>query len=496
MLLHLLGILMHVKKINGIIPFTYKKINITLNSNDLIITGKNGSGKTQLLDTIFSVLTNAKKYKFQFLKYIKNQKAQKISLEINLTDTKTDFENNKKSFQVQIETIKSNLSKLNSRLVSIPTASQKAQLISRIGQNEKQLEILKKNIAPETLQVRIDRLKTLFNNQQKQQKQSLDQFLTFKQSNKNNKVIKHIDVDYETAEIDSENNLELILFFAANRVSTFQSVQNIGSLEQEKQQIKAQSTQGKNSNAGSLIERFLANWEVKSALREKKNDYSVTEELTEWKAQFVKSLRVLLDDDSTDIEFNDDTLNYEVMQEGKERFSFRDLSSGYSAILKVFVELLMQTEVSEYSPHSISGYVIIDEIDVHLHASLQRKVLPFLSSLFPKVQFIVSTHSPFVLMSVKDAVIFDMETNAQIEEDLSSYSYSAVLEGVLGIKPTSLILENTISKLAEIVNSEHIDPEKLEQLINTVEPLSDNLNNREKSFYLKAVNALADMNDE
>jgi predicted ATP-binding protein involved in virulence len=320
--------------------------------------------------------------------------------------------------------------------------------------------------------------------------------LTLKQSNKNNKLIKHLEICYDTSEIDSENNLELILFFAANRVSSFQQVNNIGSLEQEKQQIKAQAKNGRNSNAGSLIERFLANWEVKSALREKKKDYSVTEELTEWKTQFVKSLRVLLDDGSTDIEFNDDTLNYEIIQKGKERFSFRDLSSGYSAILKVFVDLLMQTEVSEYSPHSISGYVIIDEIDVHLHASLQRKVLPFLSSLFPKVQFIVSTHSPFVLMSVDDAVIFDMETNAQMEEDLSFYSYSAVLEGVLGIKPTSLIVESTISELSEIINSQDIDRQKLEKLINAVEPLSDKLNNREKSFYLQAVNVLADMDDD
>jgi len=491
---------MYLNKINGIIPFTDKKISISLNSNDLIITGKNGSGKTQLLDTIFNVLSNAKNFQIHYLNYVKNQDAQKTSLESKLTAIKTNFENNKRNSKVHIETTESTIKTLNSRLDSIPTTpqnpNQKALLLKQIDQHEKQLEHFKVSITPETLQAQIDQQQTQFNNQEEQQRKQYEQFLTFKQSNKNNKVIKHIDICYDTTEVNSENNLELILFFAANRVSSFQQVQNIGSLEQEKKQIKAQSNNGKNSNAGSLIERFLANWEVKSALREKKKDYSVTEELTEWKTQFVKSLRVLLDDDSTDIEFNDDTLNYEIKQNGKERFSFRDLSSGYSAILKVFVDLLMQTEVSEYSPHSVSGYVLIDEIDVHLHASLQRKVLPFLSSLFPKVQFIVSTHSPFVLMSVDDAVIFDMETNAQMEEDLSFYSYSAVLEGVLGIKPTSLIVENTISELSEIINSQNIDRQKLENLINVVEPLSDKLNNREKSFYLQAVNALADMDDD
>jgi predicted ATP-binding protein involved in virulence len=491
---------MYLNKINGIIPFTEKQIDITLNSNDLIITGKNGSGKTQLLDTIFSVLSNAKNYKIQYLNYVKNQEVQKRSLENNINTYKVNFENNKKNIQTHIENTKNALKTLNSRLDNIPVTpqnhNQKAQLLREIDQHENQLENFKANIAPETLQAQIDQQQKQFKQQEENQRKQYEQFLTFKQSNKNNKVIKHLDICYDTGKVDSENNLELILFFAANRVSSFQPVQNIGSLEQERKQIQAQSKQGKNNNAGSLIERFLANWEVKSALREKKKDFSVTQELTEWKTQFVKSLRVLLDDDSTDIEFNDDTLNYEIIQEGKERFSFRDLSSGYSAILKVFVDLLMITEVSEYTPHSISGYVIIDEIDVHLHASLQRKVLPFLSSLFPKVQFIVSTHSPFVLMSVDNAVIFDMETNAQMEEDLSFYSYSAVLEGVLGIKPTSLIVENTISELSEIINSQNINRQKLEKLINTVEPLSDKLNNREKSFYLQAVNALADMDDD
>lgn len=437
---------MYLNKINGIIPFTDKQISITLNGNDLIITGKNGSGKTQLLETIFSVLNNAKHYKSHYQRYIKIQETQKTALENNLVSIKTNFERTKSQALKRIAHLSALVEQQKSQLVSHP--SQKSQCLQQIEHSETQIEQQKESIRPEQLKTQEQQQHTQFNDQELQQRKQYEQYLTLKQSNKNNKLIKHLEICYDTSEIDSENTLELILFFAANRVSSFQQVNNIGSLEQEKQQIKAQAKNGRNSNAGSLIERFLANWEVKSALREKKKDYSVTEELTEWKTQFVKSLRVLLDDGSTDIEFNDDTLNYEIIQKGKERFSFRDLSSGYSAILKVFVDLLMQTEVSEYSPHSISGYVIIDEIDVHLHASLQRKVLPFLSSLFPKVQFIVSTHSPFVLMSVDDAVIFDMETNAQMEEDLSFYSYSAVLEGVLGIKPTSLIVESTISELS------------------------------------------------
>ena len=47
--------------------------------------------------------------------------------------------------------------------------------------------------------------------------------------------------------------------------------------------------------------------------------------------------------------------------------------------------------------HNIKWIVVIDEIDLHLHIRLQKEVLPKLIKLFPKVQFIISTHSPFFL---------------------------------------------------------------------------------------------------
>lgn len=50
----------------------------------------------------------------------------------------------------------------------------------------------------------------------------------------------------------------------------------------------------------------------------------------------------------------------------------------------------------------ITGIVVIDEIELHLHSILQKEVLPKLISLFPKVQFIISTHSPLFLLGMKE----------------------------------------------------------------------------------------------
>ena len=67
------------------------------------------------------------------------------------------------------------------------------------------------------------------------------------------------------------------------------------------------------------------------------------------------------------------------------------------------------------------GIVLIDEVETHLHLELQRQIMPLLTSVFPNIQFIVSTHSPFVLSSIKDAVAYDMERH-EVIGDLTDYS--------------------------------------------------------------------------
>jgi predicted ATP-binding protein involved in virulence len=47
--------------------------------------------------------------------------------------------------------------------------------------------------------------------------------------------------------------------------------------------------------------------------------------------------------------------------------------------------------------------------------------------MFPNIQFILSTHSPFVISSIKNAVVYDLE-NQQCLEDVSAYSYEGIVE--------------------------------------------------------------------
>ena len=81
--------------------------------------------------------------------------------------------------------------------------------------------------------------------------------------------------------------------------------------------------------------------------------------------------------------------------------SLNNLSAGQSTLLSIFANIIKASDVSDLNKsinlNQISGIVIIDEIDLHLHIELQKEILPELLKLFPKIQFIVTSHSPFFL---------------------------------------------------------------------------------------------------
>ncbi|MGJ7548172.1 AAA family ATPase [Pseudomonas alloputida] len=80
------------------------------------------------------------------------------------------------------------------------------------------------------------------------------------------------------------------------------------------------------------------------------------------------------------------------------------VSTGEAALMCLFGELFRQCDKIRHGRQiqDISGIVLIDEIDKHLHIKLQKEALPQLLQMFPKVQFITSSHSPFFNMGLAD----------------------------------------------------------------------------------------------
>ncbi len=195
-------------------------------------------------------------------------------------------------------------------------------------------------------------------------------------------------------------------------------------------------------------------------------------------------LKILFEDDTLSLYYNRKKLRMEIIQKGKEPSGFDNLPSGFASVLAIYAELIMLAELSEGGKNDIKGIVLVDEIDAHLHVTVQKKVFNFFSESFPNVQFIISTHSPFVVQSVSDAIIFNLSTGEQME-NLSVYSYSSIIKGLLGESVNSSELEEILSEIDEMSKS-GIFNQRFIELSTLLEQHFDVLNARAKAIFMGA----------
>lgn len=159
--------------------------------------------------------------------------------------------------------------------------------------------------------------------------------------------------------------------------------------------------------------------------------------------------------------------NFEiVLSTDSGDFMIDSVSGGLASIIDLCWQIFNFTESTK------KYIVLIDEIENHLHAGMQRSILPDLIKAFPNVQFIVSTHSPLVVASVKDSNVYAFrynEENRVYSEKLDlvnkARTASEILSEVLGVPFTMPIWAE--DKLKEIVNKykvQRLSEETLESM--------------------------------
>lgn len=101
------------------------------------------------------------------------------------------------------------------------------------------------------------------------------------------------------------------------------------------------------------------------------------------------------------------------------------LSTGQAALFNMFATIVRYADDNDINKsihmYDIQGIVVIDEIELHLHTNLQKEILPELIKLFPKIQFIITSHSPLFLLGMRDTFgedgfdVYEMPTAAKID---------------------------------------------------------------------------------
>ena len=203
--------------------------------------------------------------------------------------------------------------------------------------------------------------------------------------------------------------------------------------------------------------KYMVHLKTQQAYARQENDMPAVENIQNWFDRFEKSLRALLEDDTIRLEYDYRNYNFLIHQMGRLPFGFNELSDGYSSVIQITSSLMLRMEQNwlkkrqNISTYNLEGVALIDELETHLHIELQRKILLFLTKIFPRIQFILSTHSPYILTSIPDATIFDLEKKV-LFEDMSGYSIDNVAEAYFDSEDYSLTLEAQLKEYKSLLN--------------------------------------------
>ena len=250
----------------------------------------------------------------------------------------------------------------------------------------------------------------------------------------------------------------IIAFYEAHRtIKKLQEPKNPTKPElQDKWGIKQASTQE--------FLKFLADLKIQEALARNEKLEKDANQINEWFLTFEHLLGEIFQDKALKLAFNYKDYSFKILIAGKE-FKFTELSDGFAAVLDIVVDLIlkMQEKNQLIRAYEREGIVLVDEIETHLHLELQKAIMPLLTKIFPNIQFIVTTHSPFVLSSLSNAVAFDLE-HQEVIEDLTEYSYESLAEGYFGVKTDSSYIEMQLNRLKELLEKENLSSSEKSEL--------------------------------
>ena len=116
--------------------------------------------------------------------------------------------------------------------------------------------------------------------------------------------------------------------------------------------------------------------------------------------------------------------------------NFSALSDGYRNVIKIVTDIatkmcILNPYLGKETLKATPGVVVIDELDLSLHPTWQKRIVRILKELFPKVQFICATHSPFIIQSLEPGELITLDTI--LDEEYSGQSIEDIAEDIMNV---------------------------------------------------------------
>ncbi|MDD7642279.1 MAG: AAA family ATPase [bacterium] len=153
------------------------------------------------------------------------------------------------------------------------------------------------------------------------------------------------------------------------------------------------------------------------------------------------------------------------------------MSGGYKAVLSVVADIAKRLSIANpYSKNPLGeeAVILIDELDLHLHPKWQKTIVGDLKRTFPNCQFIITTHSPFIIQALSADELFDISQMQYAVENgnYNGWSIDVIQEQKMGVEKKTSVYHEIITDFSDAVDREEyaLAKELYEKLLKMVHP--------------------------
>lgn len=176
-----------------------------------------------------------------------------------------------------------------------------------------------------------------------------------------------------------------------------------------------------------------------------------------------------------------------ILRDGQV-YPFSMLSDGYRNMVAMVADIawrasVLNPQLGDRAPALAEGVVLIDEIDLHLHPRWQRRVLADLRRAFPKLQFVTTTHSPFIIQSLEPGQLVNLDPDAE-DAQYADASPEDIAEHIMGVEVpqrswrrerASEVAERYYTLLDQLPDADEVEVERLRgELDELLAPYAEN----------------------
>jgi predicted ATP-binding protein involved in virulence len=175
--------------------------------------------------------------------------------------------------------------------------------------------------------------------------------------------------------------------------------------------------------------------------------------ISQWFDNFENSLRQIFDMPALKFVADPPNRSFKIRFTNDSEIDFREMSDGYDSLLYMIMKITLEMNFlsKQYDDYMLSGIVFVDEMETHMDVRLQKQILPMLTRMFPNVQFIVTTHSPFIVTALENSVVFNLDKRERLDNP-SSFSYGNIVESFFDSDQYSETIKRKLARYKELID--------------------------------------------